>query len=117
MTGGIVMAKQKTRLEQFNERVDALKDEHIEYLDGVSGIKRKLMESVLHDWCVVCVKLEDVIEDVIETGTTITLKNGNPAKNLVSRLLCLDHAPANQREELDASEDAQAPRRRGRGAC
>ena len=75
------MAKQKTRLEQFNERVDALKDEHIEYLDGVSGIKRKLMESVLHDWCVVCAKLEDVIEDVIETGTTITLKNGNPAKN------------------------------------
>ena len=65
----------------FDERVEEKMRGFAPYVDRLSGARGRLLEDSLRDYCHVAVQLEDVNAAVLETGTTIRNRAGNPVKN------------------------------------
>lgn len=66
---------------EFEREVDLLLETYMDFLDGIGGIKRELMQDALRDYCTVSVQFNRIKREVIETGTTIVNKQGNVVKN------------------------------------
>ena len=67
--------------QDFEKRVKEKMDFFGDDLDRFSGSQKKLIEDALHDYCRVCVLLDDVSNRVISEGTTVEDMHGKPKKN------------------------------------
>lgn len=72
------MAKKDDAFEsKVQERMEVYKP----FLENLQGIRKPLVEDTVHDYCRVCVQLDEVQERVLRDGTTIVAVNGNKVKN------------------------------------
>lgn len=79
------MAKEKAVTVKFNQNFEKRVQEKMAHfgadLEKLDGSQKKLVEDALHDYCRVCVLLDDVSQRVIDEGTTIVDFHGTPKKN------------------------------------
>lgn len=68
-------------MEEFEALVNGKMEPLMQFLDGLEGIKKPLIEDVLRDYCGICVQLDQVREAVVKEGTTLIAVNGNKVKN------------------------------------
>ena len=74
------MAKKKST-DDFEARVEERMQVFLPFLESLQGIRKPLVEDTVHDYCRVCVQLDEVQERVLNDGTTIIAVNGNKVKN------------------------------------
>ncbi len=74
------MARKKGT-DDFEARVEERMQVFLPFLESLQGIRKPLVEDTVHDYCRVCVQLDEVQERVLKDGTTIIAVNGNKVKN------------------------------------
>lgn len=71
----------KKGTDDFEARVEERMQVFLPFLESLQGIRKPLVEDTVHDYCRVCVQLDEVQERVLNDGTTIIAVNGNKVKN------------------------------------
>ena len=66
---------------EFDERVLSKMEQFVPYLNTMTCARRNLLEDTLRDYCHAAVQLDDINDDIRETGTTIVNVQGNTVKN------------------------------------
>ena len=67
--------------EAFEQAVLERMETYLSYTEGLRGVRKPLVDDMIHDYCRVCVQLDEVMDKIRRDGTTITAVNGNEVKN------------------------------------